>query len=62
MHLKDLTKLQGLWLGDTDVTDAGLEHLKDLTKLQKLSFTGTQVTDAGVNDLNEALPDVTIER
>ena len=35
-HLKGLTQLQSLCLGNTKVTDAGLEHLKGLTQLQSL--------------------------
>ena len=49
-----------LELGDTQITDAGLEHLKGLTSLQILGLAGTQVTDAGVKDLEKALPDVCI--
>ena len=48
MHLKDLTKLQRLYLNGTQVSDASLVHLKDLTKLQRLYLNDTQVTDAGL--------------
>jgi hypothetical protein len=50
-HLKGLTCLEVLWLGDTKVTDAGLEHLKGLTNLEVLSLGYTQVTDAGLEHL-----------
>ena len=46
--LKGLTKLERLYLSDTEVTDAGLVHLKGLTKLEVLWLTSTKVTDAGL--------------
>jgi len=48
VHLKELTELKWLWLGDTDVTDAGMVHLEGLTKLQWLGMPGTGVTDEGL--------------
>ena len=56
MHLKGLTGLQGLFLHNTQITDAGLEHLKGLTNLQLLYLPNTQVTDTGVKKLKQALP------
>ncbi len=50
-HLKGLTKLRGLGLAKTKVTDAGLEHLKGLTNLQSLILGGTNVTDVGLEHL-----------
>ena len=50
-HLKGLTSLQMLSLGDTQITDAGLEHLEGLTNLQYLDLYGTQITDAGLEHL-----------
>ena len=47
-HLKGLTQLQLLELGNTKVTDAGLANLKGLTQLQSLDLHGTQITDAGL--------------
>ena len=37
-HLKGLTNLQELWLGNTKVTDAGLAHLNGFTNLQVLDL------------------------
>ena len=48
VHLKGLTKLEGLRLGFTQVTDAGLAHLKGLTNLTDLNLYRTQITDAGL--------------
>ena len=52
-----LRQLQSLNLGDTRVTDAGLEHLKELTELRSLDFHSpspayrTNVGDAGLEYL-----------
>jgi len=51
IHLKGLTRLQRLYLSDTQVTDADLEHLKGLTNLHTLCLDGTRVTDAGLECL-----------
>jgi hypothetical protein len=49
--LKEVTQLERLYLGRTNVTDAGLEHLKGLTQLRFLLLDGTDVTDAGLEHL-----------
>ena len=55
--LKDLKQLTTLYLGGTQVTDAGLKELKDLKQLTSLNLLVTeQVTDDGVADLQKALP------
>ncbi|MFC1596697.1 leucine-rich repeat domain-containing protein [Planctomycetota bacterium] len=51
IYLKRLTGLICLEIGNTQITDAGLEHVKALTSLQELNLTGTQVTDAGLKHL-----------
>ncbi len=61
-HLKTLTRLEFLSIMQTPITDAGLEHLKTLKRLEYLSLWGTQVTDEGVQQLQQALPDVEINR
>jgi hypothetical protein len=48
MHLKGLSKLEILYLKNTQVTDAGLVHLKGLSKLKLLDLSATQITDAGL--------------
>ena len=40
-----------LYIGKTQVTDAGLGHLKGLSNLHRLWFYGTQITDAGLEAL-----------
>ena len=60
-HLTGLGRLDTLSLEMVaGVSDRGLIHLKGLTNLRTLNLTGTQVTDAGVQDLQKALPKVTI--
>jgi hypothetical protein len=61
-YLKELTQLQTLWLGGTQISDAGLEHLKGLTTLQVVYIAQTRVTDEGVKKLQEALPNCHIKR
>jgi beta-lactamase regulating signal transducer with metallopeptidase domain/Leucine-rich repeat (LRR) protein len=62
--LKGLTGLQVLGLGRTRITDAGLEELKGLGELRQLivPFDRSQVTDTGVQQLQQALPNLTIQR
>src|SRR5262249_57481713 len=55
-QLADLTPLRGmnlaglkiLHLGETQVSDAGLEHFKGCKSLTHLHLHGTQVSDAGL--------------
>jgi serine/threonine protein kinase len=55
-HLADLTPLRGmnlaglkiLHLGETQVSDAGLEHFEGCKSLTHLHLHGTQVSDAGL--------------
>jgi hypothetical protein len=62
VHLNGLTQLEELSLDSTQITDAGLEHLRGLTQLRTVDLRNTQVTDKGVNELQKALPNVSIER
>ncbi len=62
VHLKRLPRLSKLDLGGTKVSDAGLPHLKAMTKLTDLHLFLTHVTKAGVQELQQALPGLTIER
>ena len=61
-HLESLTRLEFLSIMQTPITDAGLEHLKTLKRLKYLGLWGTQVTNEGVWELQQALPDVEINR
>jgi Leucine-rich repeat (LRR) protein len=47
-HLKDLTTLVSLGLGDVKYTDAGLKNLSGLTNLEELYLSGDQLTDASL--------------
>jgi hypothetical protein len=58
--LKEVTQLERLYLGRTNVTDMGLEYLKGLKQLERLWLDETYVTDAGVADLQKALPGCSI--
>jgi Leucine rich repeat len=51
VHLRRLTKLEGLILDYTQVSDAGLPNLADLTRLELLDLGGTQVTGTGLRHL-----------
>jgi tRNA A-37 threonylcarbamoyl transferase component Bud32 len=51
--LAAFSHLQTLDLGQTSVTDAGLEHLTGLADLTSLTLTGTRVTDAGMRHVAE---------
>ena len=48
VHLRGLTHLVNLDLGDTKIRDAGLARLQTLTDLQHLTLTKTQITDEGL--------------
>ena len=41
------------FLGDRQITDAGLVHLKGLTSLEKLSLQGKQITGVGLVHLEK---------
>jgi len=61
-HLRKLPRLQRLHVDNTQVTDVGLVHLQGMTQLKWLHLRKTKVTDAGVNEIQQALPNVWIER
>ena len=61
-HLKSMTRLSFLSVRSTQISDAGLECLKALTQLSFVDLHGTRVTDVGVKELQQALPNLTIER
>lgn len=51
-HLRELTSLQELQLGNTQASDSGLEFLSRLENLRLLELHGTNVTDRGLRHLN----------
>jgi hypothetical protein len=53
IHLKNLTRIETLYLTKTEVTDRGLEHLEGMTRLRTLHVEGTAVTRAGLAKLRE---------
>jgi Leucine-rich repeat (LRR) protein len=61
-QLKELKQLRSLRLSGTQITDAGLKHLKGLNKLESLNITRTKTSNAGIKDLQQALPNLKIER
>jgi Leucine-rich repeat (LRR) protein len=59
VHLKTLTKLQGLNLVGLPITDAGLDALKDLPNLGGLYLDRTRVTGPGLGRL-KSLPSLAV--
>jgi hypothetical protein len=51
IHLKGLSRLKRLYLGNTGISDAGLVHLKGLTNLEDLGLRYTRVSDDGLAHL-----------
>lgn len=47
-HLKELPRLQELYLFETNIGDKGLSHLTESTYLEKVCLDGTKITDAGL--------------
>jgi hypothetical protein len=54
--LKQLKRLEALYLSNTQVSDAGLPDLAELKGLKTLYLSRTNVTDAGVARLQASLP------
>jgi len=50
-HLKGLTRLEGLNLAHTQITDDALSHVKGMTTLEELNLTDTQITDDALSHL-----------
>jgi hypothetical protein len=47
-NMAHLSRLESLWLRDTDVTDAGLVHLRGKTTLKQLILTDAPITDGAL--------------
>ncbi len=43
--------IDSLWLGRTEVNDAGLRHVARLSGLKFLDLSGTRITDEGIKHL-----------
>ena len=52
-HLKNLTKLKKLILGNTEITDEGLIYLKNMKRVNTLILHGSLVTGTGFRDLKQ---------
>ncbi len=61
-QLEGLDKLEYLNLFATGIGDEGLQRVAGLKALRRLYVWQTKVTDAGVAKLQEALPDLEIDR
>ena len=48
VHLRGLTKIEMLYLTQSQITETGLVHLGDLANLRMLDLVWTQTTDAGL--------------
>ena len=46
----------GVWLQETQITDAGLKQLSGLTTLGEICLAGSKVTAAGVEAFRKARP------
>lgn len=55
---KALPDLQGLYLAQTQVTDACIPHLVRLPSLRAVYFAATTVSEAGKARLKQALPNI----
>jgi formylglycine-generating enzyme required for sulfatase activity len=51
VNVRGLTGLIGLELGNTSITDAGLEHLQDLVTIENLYLDNTQIAGPGLRHL-----------
>jgi hypothetical protein len=60
--LQKITNLKNVDLGQTRITDRGLEHLKPIESLEYVILTGTTVTPEGVDDLRKALPNADVRK
>ncbi len=49
--LEAFPELEHLYLGQTNIGDAGLKHIAGLKHLKRLGLIGTRVTDAGLKEL-----------
>jgi hypothetical protein len=51
--MRRMTKLERLWLNDTQITNRGLAHLEEMAELRMLSLGKTQITDGGLAHLGK---------
>jgi len=60
VHLKGISSLESIELNRTRVSDAGLAHLKGLSRLKLLYLDRTSVTGEGADELQRAMPGLTV--
>jgi hypothetical protein len=51
-----MTKITGLFLDGTNITDGALEHLRSMSTLTKLNVTNTAVSDNGLTRARKFVP------
>jgi hypothetical protein len=59
-HLKSLTRLEHLILGEAEITDAGLAELKGLASLKELCIGANRVTREGMQRFRREMPKVEV--
>ena len=52
-HLKELSKLEVLRLGDQQLTDGSMQYIGQLTSLRSLALWGTGISDKGLKHLRD---------
>ena len=50
------SKLERLWLDDTDIGDAGVDDLVGFTRLKELHVGNTNISEEGFQKLQQSLP------
>ena len=53
LQIATLSKLRGLDLANTDISDRGLSHLARLSELRDLNLSGTAISDDGLSALHD---------
>ena len=60
-HLQGHAKLQTLWVGHTNLTDASIRILSSLPSLARIECSGTGISAAGLSKLRQAKPNLVVE-
>jgi hypothetical protein len=59
-HLQDLTRLQKLWLHNTQISDRAIAFLANMKDLKELYIYETHISNEGIKRLQAVLPDARI--